>query len=67
MTQQKAEKAAPDGWVVWHPNPNFQDTFLWSNPEAPKKHLAEKLEDQWCPTQEGWRIRPVRLVFMDED
>jgi hypothetical protein len=59
MSEQD-DKSAPDGWVAWHPEEGVNMGSL-SNSE---KGAWEKLDNVWFGN--GWRIRPVKLLFLDE-
>lgn len=72
------EKEKPDGYVAWHPTRGaFGDGLLLSRTESEAerrviahyycKHIERDLGE--CQRQfdaDGWRIRPVKLVFLDE-
>jgi hypothetical protein len=70
-----SDKKKPDGWVAWHPEEGVKPmndegdvgvvedeercgyAYLWS-PNSPTGARLRK---------DGWRIRPVKLVFLDEE
>ena len=67
------------GWVAWHPDIgiNFMTINDVSNETAMLIHVDSELggedygyenpEESWGIAQnEGWRIRPVEIVFTDE-
>lgn len=70
--EKKAEK--PHGWVAWH----TIDGTAPSIPESAKDAEWDLGYQHWSSSEEsveeaaarkisqGWRIRPVKLVFLDE-
>lgn len=55
MSEQK-----PDGWVAWHPGHGVEVDLLKDNQRSAEDELTEKHRS------DGWRVRPVRLQFLDE-
>lgn len=72
-----------DGWVAWHPEQGFNEKRVnystgqifdernllevfvsQMEAERTEKERASGLPES---VNEGWRIRPVKLVFLDED
>lgn len=51
----------PDGWVAWHPLIGHQLQAAANDYESAANDLSLDHE------REGWRIRPVKLVFLDEE
>lgn len=69
MTEQmkpfrdEADKA--DGFIAWHPRHGIDKTHF----AAKESLVIAKMKGEWPyehPLDLGWRIRPVRLVFLDE-
>lgn len=69
-----------DGYVAWHPEWKIRDVAL-SKSSCVERLTGTKMHDfvsseEYFITKEsefaflqkqGWRIRPVKLVFLDED
>ncbi len=72
------EQEKPDGWVAWHPAKGFLDyregpekyeTYcvnLSANFCADSAHVRTGSQFVRGVNKKGWRIRPVKLVFLDE-
>lgn len=61
--RDEADKA--DGFIAWHPRHGIDKTSF----AAKESLVIAKMEGEWPyehPLDLGWRIRPVRLVFLDE-
>lgn len=62
-------KVKPDGWVAWHSEGGLMidDTSNCHNPDgffvATRREVFELKQYR---VDDGWRIRPVKLVFLDE-
>jgi hypothetical protein len=81
MTKPKEDK--PDGWVAWHPQEGRFATIATSKEYAigdlgySKKPFSMGLNSEnyhWSNwkwgeyfLENGWRIRPVKLIFLDGD
>lgn len=67
---QKMTDKKIDGYVAWHPVKCFKPGAIC---ETPKQAIAiQQMTYALQPGAEemlasGWRIRPVKLVFLDED
>lgn len=72
-----SEKEKPDGWVAWHPRGQPTQarfyTFHWDE-EMCKHKLTDVFRNKKIHEEKlkrklarGWRIRPVKLVFLEED
>jgi hypothetical protein len=70
--QAEADKSKPDGWVAWHPKIGVSDIVLsLISPDDAKWGFLNVTScsppSNWEEAEaEGWRIRPVKLVFLDE-
>jgi hypothetical protein len=58
---EQGDKSTPEGWIAWHP-----DAAKGGYPPTESRELAEKLVGYLRRKDDGWRIRPVKLVFLDE-
>lgn len=78
---QEAEQAArekPDGYVAWHPEKKIGMFEIFTTSDRAMDALCmyegyyeddDFAPSHICPEEAvsgGWRIRPVRLVFLDE-
>jgi hypothetical protein len=58
----------PDGWVAWHPKHGFKSTTSYGVEIHEDKGDAEYTFNlSKHEIADGWRIRPVKLVFLDEE
>lgn len=72
MTDEKK----PDGYVAWHPDSGLARWSLTKDKIKCQKALVSHIKDykldglaakmQRIERDTGWRIRPVKLVFLDE-
>lgn len=57
------------GWVAWHPTEGFRHNTLASTEDDSRFLLCGLLRPgrvMWLTADsDGWRIRPVKLVFLD--
>ncbi len=69
MSEQD-DKSKPDGWVAWHPVHGVKDRVLSTHKRIAKNQLDMllygKMVSDHLSIADGWRIRPVKLVFLDE-
>ncbi len=68
MSEQD-DKSKPDGWVAWHP---FHRGFIrdsvcevFANIQG-AEHLVRRESANKYLQVDRWRIRPVKLLFLDE-
>lgn len=74
-----SEKQKPDGWVAWHPKESIKcreicesETYALASlagyvcPDRVSRRRLNKDPDVKELLREGWRIRPVKIVFLDE-
>lgn len=60
----------PDGWVAWHPDEKFYPAtdeggvFVAEDKEV--LDIGNNSPHSIRMRKDGWRIRPVKLVFLDE-
>jgi hypothetical protein len=66
MTDQK-----PDGYIAWHPEHGHDSAtedggvFVAESPE--QLRLSDNSPFSKRLRKDGWRIRPCKIVFLDED
>jgi hypothetical protein len=58
MSEQK-----PDGWVAWHEDVGFFSGTLATCEDDCQRYIDESYYEM----PQGWDIRPVKLVFLDEE
>lgn len=69
------EDKKPDGYVAWHPKDGIEPEIChdakyceWNLGFQHYDSSRESVEDSAeRHIKDGWRIRPVKLVFLDED
>lgn len=74
-----SEEKKPDGWIGWHPTKGFADVEIHRTIPAAIERLcmehgfyedgdyqAGRIDPDEAHAA-GWRIRPVKLVFLDEE
>lgn len=61
------EKEQIDGWVMWHPEAGFHKERVYDDGTAGVCILEENLPLSDNHVSDGWRVRPVKLVFLDAD
>lgn len=73
-------KQKPDGWVAWHPKEGTNTSLYgWMGDRSDLvmalcieldlvdyDHCGSKFPLVSAMGEKGWRIRPVKLVFLDE-
>lgn len=59
------ENEKPDGWVAWHPEKDFMLCSLTDERKWTFQIMSDQL-DASGEDSDDWRIRPVKLVFLDE-
>lgn len=58
----ESDEKKQDGWIAWHP----EIVYLTVCPsENAARHMLERQMHR--ADQDGWRIRPVEVKFLDED
>lgn len=60
-----SEEQKPDGWVAWHPKCGIAVESFVKTEDQMFRSWIEACTDV-ALKEEGWRIRPVKIVFLDE-
>lgn len=67
------EVEKPDGWVAWHPRHGTDKTSFAAKESLVAISMGDKYRNSYPgsgyipPLDLGWRIRPVKLVYLDEE
>lgn len=58
------------GWVAWHPEldlyPATEDGGIYVAEDIDGLRLSDNSPNSNRMRKQGWRIRPVKVVFLDE-
>lgn len=57
----------PDGYVAWHPLHGIAHESFVNDRTCMFRSWREAVNEAMSQDNDGWRIRPVKLVFLDLD